>query len=294
MGLLAILAVSFWQSAYDSDTLERGRNFYGTIATEESELAQGTVVRMYHGNTVHGWQWKDEARRQIPLTYYGGNSGIGQAIASKAAHQDSQNIGVIGLGTGTLAATLRPTDTMTIYEINPQVVDHAERYFTYLQDARDRGADLKLKHGDARLVLESELRSNEINPYDILTVDAFSSDSIPAHLLTNECLQIYLEHLKQDGILAFHITNRYLNLEPVIGALAEANGLFGTTCSFRNPNGAEFDPETGEMSCTWILLSRDKNVLDRMEGKHMTKLNFDSSRRIWTDDYSNVMSTWKF
>ena len=146
-GLAAILILSVWQEATNPEVIARGRNFYGTILTAHSELSGGETIRMSHGNTVHGWQWTDEDRRRIPLTYYGENSGIGKLIAAHQAGKESVHIGAIGLGGGTLAATLRPTDSMIYYEINPQVADHAEQYFTYLSDARERGAVADVRLG---------------------------------------------------------------------------------------------------------------------------------------------------
>ncbi len=293
-GLAAILAISVWQDATDSDVIARGRNFYGTIVTARDDLQGGEVTRMSHGNTVHGWQWTDAEKRLIPLTYYGENSGIGQLIAAQQAEKKSIRVGAIGLGGGTLAATLRPTDSMIYYEINPQVADHAEEHFTYLSDARQRGAVADVRLGDARLVLEAESHSNQAGDYDILVVDAFSSDSIPVHLMTQECLNIYRQHLTDDGVLAFHITNRFLDLEPVLGQLADHNDL--QSMIYRNypESGDAINGETGETVSFWVLLSKDKSDLrmDLTDAK-LQPVRFNRESRLWTDDYTNILSVFQ-
>ena len=298
-GLLAILSVSVFNQYTDADCLQRGRNFYGTIATKNAELSGGDVVKMFHGNTVHGWQWKDEARRQTALTYYGKSSGLGRLFADRQDKAAELNIGAIGLGAGTMAASLRATDSMTYYEINPQVVEHAEKYFTYLSDARTRGANVDIRLGDARLVLNQESRTDRetgSSRYDILVVDAFSSDAIPAHLLTNECVQLYLDRVKSDGAIAVHISNRFLNLAPVLAKLCEANDLFGYVYCFDEiENGQAFDPMTGETASLWILIARDKSSLpDLGEDHHAHTLRASPENRLWTDDYSNVLSAFNF
>lgn len=293
-GLAAILALSVWHEATDPEVIARGRNFYGTILTAHSELSGGDTIRMSYGNTVHGWQWTDEDRRRVPLTYYGENSGIGKLIAAQQENRDSVRIGAIGLGGGTLAATLRPTDSMIYYEINPHVVEHAEEHFTYLSDARERGAVADVRLGDARLVLENELRSDNAGSYDILVIDAFSSDSIPVHLMTQECLQIYLGHLAEDGVLAFHITNRFLNLEPVLGRLAEKNDLAGKIYRHYPESGLATDGETGETVSFWVLLANDPADIGISQADEtLQALEFDPESRPWTDDYTNILSVFQ-
>ena len=293
-GLFAIFCVSVWDKQCDTDTLERGRNFYGTIATADESLAAGDVRKMFHGNTVHGWQWRDEDRRREPLAYYGPSSGVNKLIVNRAAEKPNLNIGAIGLGAGTLAAVVRPSDSITFYEINPQVLDHAERHFTYLSDARERGADAEVRLGDARLVLEAETRSEQPGNYDILVVDAFSSDSIPAHLITDECMKIYLDHLRPDGVIAFHITNRYLDLEPVLAILSEENGLAARSYHFRDVrDDGSIDQRTGETMSSWVLIARDEASLDGLrEVPHLKPMRQNDQFRLWTDDYSNVISAF--
>lgn len=293
-GLFAIFCVSVWNQQCDSNTLERSRNFYGTIATADESLAAGDVRKMFHGNTVHGWQWMDENRRREPLAYYGPSSGVNKLIVNRAAEKTNLHIGAIGLGAGTLAAVVRPSDSITFYEINPQVLDHAERHFTYLSDARQRGADAEVRLGDARLVLEAETRSEQPGNYDILVVDAFSSDSIPAHLITDECMKIYLDHLRPDGVIAFHITNRYLDLEPVLAILSDENKLAARSYQFQDVrDDGSIDQRTGETMSTWVLIARDAASLDGLSDvPHLRPIRRNDDFRLWTDDYSNVISAF--
>lgn len=293
-GLLAIFSVSVWDKQFDTQTLERGRNFYGTIATADESLAAGDVRKMFHGNTVHGWQWMDEDRRREPLAYYGPSSGVNKLIVNRAAEKTNLNIGAIGLGAGTLAAVVRPSDSITFYEINPQVLDHAERHFTYLSDARKRGADAEVRLGDARLVLEAETRDEQPGNYDILVVDAFSSDSIPAHLITDECMKVYLDHLRPDGVIAFHITNRYLDLEPVLAILSDENGLTARSYQFQDVrDDGSIDQRTGETMSSWILIARDAASLDGLRDvPYLRPMRRNDDFRMWTDDYSNVISAF--
>lgn len=299
VGLGAILLVSVWKKSTDDNVLERGRNFYGTIATARETLKGGEVVRMFHGNTIHGWQWTDEARRGVPLTYYGEHSGVGQLIQMRqAASAKPLRIGAVGLGAGSMAAWLRPVDTMIYYEINPQVVDHAERHFTYLSDARQRGATATVRVGDARLVLENELRNACEPKYDLLIVDAFSSDAIPVHLITDEACDIYRSMVAEDGVVAFHITNRFLNLEPVLAKLAEESKWSGYRYDyFKLDNGAAFDEKTGETVSSWVFLSANQQALGSLASDPCLRpLVGKPEQRIWTDDYSNLLSVfeWRF
>lgn len=296
LGLAAILLVSVGHGMMDRSTLERGRNFYGTIRTAREQLAGGEVVKMYHGNTVHGWQWTAAGRREIPLTYYGKSSGVGRLIAQRQSAAGSPlRIGAVGLGAGTLAAAMLPGESLTYYEINPQVLDHAERHFTYLADARLRGAEVSTRLGDARLVLEAEARAGSSGHYDILVVDAFSSDSIPVHLITQECLGEYLRHVTEDGVLAFHITNRYLDLEPVLAALAQSCGLAARVHHHRDiPGGAAIDELTGETTSSWLLLARDGSLIRNLGESCRVSTGADASfPRVWTDDYSNVLGAFQ-
>ncbi len=295
-GLVAIFLVSVWNQYSDANCLQRDRNFYGTLATTNDQLIGGDVVKMWHGNTVHGTQWKDEARRRTPLTYYGKSSGVGRLLAVRQQNNEKLDIGAVGLGAGTLAAVLRPADAMRYYEINPQVVEHAEKYFTFLGDARERGANLDIELGDARLVLEKERREGTAIPYDVLVVDAFSSDSIPAHLITNECFQLYLSRIKAGGVVAMHISNRFLDLRPALAKLCEANGVVGYSYCFVDIKDDQgFDEKSGETASLWVLIANESSYLEDLHGDpNLSPLRPNPADRLWTDDYSNVLSAFNF
>ena len=197
---------------------ERGyrlaRSFYGQLAVrDEGEPGARDAARtLVHGGTIHGTQWLDPAVRRAPTTYYCPTSGVGRALA-KLPEDRPRRVGVIGLGTGTLLTYGHRGDAFRVYEINPQVLRVAETEFTFLADSR---ADVVVLLGDARRTLEQEAPQE----FDLLAVDAFSGDAIPAHLLTREAIELYLRHLAPEGILAVHVSNHFVNLQPVLAAAA--------------------------------------------------------------------------
>jgi hypothetical protein len=293
IGLAAMLLVSVWNRSTDDRVLHQDRNFYGTLASNRDTLGSHTVLKMVHGNTVHGCQWQDESKRNVPLTYYGSNSGISQLIhACQSIKERPLRIGAIGLGAGSLAAWCRPGDIIVYYEINPLVVDHAEKYFHYLKDARANGVQVDVRIGDARLLLESEVQDADSKPYDLLIVDAFSSDSIPVHLITQEACSVYRQSLTTDGVMSFHISNRFLDLEPVLAALARQASWLGFRYDFRDNFGNKgIDEQSGETASSWGVLARQTANLGAMaDDKKLRPLKEGSDHRIWTDDYSNLLS----
>jgi spermidine synthase len=233
-----------------------------------------------HGTITHGKQFLDPARRQWPTTYYGETSGVGRAIEAMRS-RGSVRIGVIGLGAGTLVAYGRPGDAVRVYEINPQVVDLALKEFTYLGDTK---AQLDVILGDARLSLESE----PPQAFDVLAVDAFSSDSIPVHLLTAEAFQAYFRHLKPDGILAVHISNRYLDLRPV---LKEAAAKLGKEARLVDDDSND---EKGTYGTTWVLFADSAAAFEQPPlAAAIEALTAERSIRLWTDDFSDLYAILK-
>jgi SAM-dependent methyltransferase len=178
-----------------------------------TEAASRTLV---HGGTIHGTQWQADTRRRQPTTYYCETSGVGRALELLPTDR-GRRIGVVGLGAGTLVTYGRPGDVFRVYEINPLVIRLAETEFTFL---RESAAEVAVLLGDARRRLEGE----PPQAFDLLAVDAFSGDSIPAHLLTQEALALYARHLAPAGILAIHVSNRYVNFDPVLAAGARGLG----------------------------------------------------------------------
>ena len=256
------------------------RNFYGQLRVSDEgdprtdEDAHRTLI---HGSINHGEQMLREEYRYRPVTYFCPDSGIGRAMRSLEGAP--RRIGILGLGCGTLAAYGKAGDTIRIYEINPLVLDLAQREFTYL---RDTPAKVEVALGDGRLSLDSESSQQ----FDILVMDAFSGDSVPVHLVTREAFAIYFRHLKPGGILAVNVTNTYLNLAPV---MARAAAAFGKVALYYDFQGEESDFLC--FSCSWTLVM-DRSTADRHPDlyRKAVLLRPNSRFRTWTDDFSNLYS----
>jgi SAM-dependent methyltransferase len=269
--------------------LSSSRNFYGVLQVTEynKEDPDNLYYVLCHGRIMHGSQYAAAPRRYRPTTYYGEKSGVGLAVLHRCPRPGRAKVGVVGLGTGTIAVHGRPGDTYRFYEINPAVEQLARTQFTYLSDSRAR---CEVVMGDARLSLERE----PPQAYDVLALDAFSSDAIPVHLLTEEAFAIYLRHLKPEGVLAVHISNRFLDLEPVVLGLADRLNLGAAVISVSEDE--EYDEEgevvdQGLCSSTWVLVTRDKEFLDRepIRAAATPPAETSSARIVWTDDYSNLL-----
>lgn len=202
-------------------SLETVRNFYGVVTVQEdADEAGGAWRTLYHGSIIHGYQYMAPEWRNEPLSYYGNETGIGRALLSLKDRPDAR-VGVVGMGTGTVAAYGRKGHTFRFYDINPEIVRIARQHFYFLEEMEKRGGTVEIALGDARLTLERE----EPQRFDLMLLDAFSGDAVPVHLLTREAFEIYLRHLKPDGIIAVHVSNRYLILAPVIERLAASLNL---------------------------------------------------------------------
>jgi spermidine synthase len=230
-----------------------------------------------NGTIQHGMQYfGTDALRHTPTTYYAEDSGVGLALRLCCVGR-ARNIGVIGLGAGTLAAYGRPGDHLRFYEINPAVAPIAENVFTYI---RDSYAQNSIVPGDGRLSLLHE----EPQRFDVLVVDAFSGDAIPLHLLTTQAVALYRKHLAPGGILAFHISNQHVNLEPPIALLAQATGM----TAMRVATGPK--DEIGEFGATWMLLSDNAAFFALPEvAQHAKPAAIKPGLKLWTDDYSSLL-----
>jgi hypothetical protein len=259
------------------------RNFYGVLKVRDDGnpvFDEDASRKLIHGIINHGQQMLREEYRREPVTYFCPDSGIGRAM--RASERAPRRIGILGLGCGTLAAYGRPGDTLRIYEINSQVLDIARRDFTYL---RDTAAQVEVAMGDGRLVLESEPPQH----FDVLVMDAFSGDSVPVHLITREAFQMYFRHLKPNGILAVNITNKYLDLRPVMERAADALGKIALVYRYEPP-----DDNFLCFSCTWaLIMSRATAAAHPDLSGHGVELHPDRPFRIWTDDFSNMYSILK-
>src|SRR5262245_15923055 len=262
-----------------SDVVSMGRDFYGVLRVRQYGNAHdpGTLERrLIHGSILHGQQFLDDDLRRLPTSYYVPTSGIGRLLGSlddRAIH-----VGVVGLGAGTIAAYGKPGDRYTFFEIDPAVADVAQEHFTFLADSP---AAIDVRLGDGRLQLQRDAALR----FDALAVDAFSGDSIPVHLLTREAVALYLERLTPDGVIALHVSNRYLDLRPVVLRIAQELEL--QLAWVEDPLYKDDGPE--KASSDWILLARHRTVLDRALIREGTRaLPVLQAGRPWTDDYSNI------
>jgi len=265
------------------DHLLAERNFYGVIRVKDLE---GRANAMVHGMTIHGLQFHDDPRR--PSTYYVEDSGVGLLLLNHPKRGHDMRVGVLGLGAGVLAAYGEPTDQYRFYEINDIVIRLAKGeggYFTFLEDSR---ANVEVIPGDARLSLENELSIGQPQNFDVLVLDTFSSDSIPVHLVTREAFQLYLQHLDEGGVIAAHISNRHLDLQPVFWQVAKEFGL--------NMIRIDKAPKIeGEFPSIWVLLSRDPAMLDlpALKSRALDLTGYETTLPLWTDDYSNLFQILK-
>lgn len=350
LGVGAIFLAGAVNSTESSYVIHQDRSFFGVLKVEKRNpyemfprLNDGTVYhRLLHGTTLHGMQRADnypllllpltasnpfeaaafrvygksenEEQRMDALTYYHRTGPVGQIYSIYCASGTKANSGFIGLGTGTMATYLEPQQHGDIYEIDKKVVDIASNpvYFSYLPERAGR-YDIKL--GDARL----KLKDASDHSYNLIVVDAFSSDAIPVHLITKEAIQLYFEKLREDGVLAVHISNRHLSLGPVLGNIVRELGLAGLD-EYDNDEGPP-----GKNSSDWVLIARNRAVLqpviDRRESARRTveanavlgmgsgsilmpvpfaryalwdNLEDDRAQRIWTDDFSNIVQVLRW
>jgi hypothetical protein len=296
----------FWYSAhaFRSKSVYMSRNLYGVLTVFHfdpmrfvgSNLPDPrfSELRMVHGATDHGSQFQQAGRRRVPTTYYAPNSGIGLLLANlpirNSANPEERNmrLGVVGLGVGTLAAYGEAGDYIRFYEINPDVIRLAEgpeALFTFIKDSP---AHIETALGDGRVSLERELASGHSQNFDVLVLDAFSSDSIPVHLLTREAMAVYLHHLRGPrSILAFHITNRTLDLRPVLAGLAHEYKLQLIQVHSNDP-----DNDMGHAS-DWVLMAADGRGFNVPVLLQRAALVEAPDPPLWTDDYSNLWQVLK-
>ena len=290
VALVANLAFGIQQEMAQARVI--GRNFYGTLRVIDLTppkivLIEGKSVRslepepgerkLMHGTIDHGLQFLgDLERRRQPTSYYGPNSGVGLALR-EAEGRGSIQVGVIGLGPGTLATYGRPGDHYTFYEINPLVIQLARTEFSFLHDCL---AGISIVQGDARLTLERQSPQG----FDLLAIDAFSGDAIPVHLLTREAFALYFRQLRPDGVVAVNVSNRYVNLQPVV--LRAAESLDKQAVVIVNAE----DEERAISRATWVLMSGRRTFFDSEFIKQASAPPRQiAGLRVWTDDYSNLL-----
>jgi len=283
---LVPLATFLWRQVHhpDPDRIFTTRTFYGvlTVYEHQRDAPKAHHLVLQHGRITHGLQFVDPEERKQPVSYYGAESGVG--LAFEALPPGPRHIGVVGLGTGTLAAYGRPGDLVRIYEINPEVERIATSRFTYLRDCQ---AKVEVVLGDARLSMEREPPQQ----FDLLALDAFSSDAIPVHLLTREAFETYERHLKPGGVIAVHISNHFLDLEPVVLNVAQHFKFYFAIIDYD-----ENDDDWWEYSSTWVLLTHDGSLLDDPGICAATAANVPPAKPrlpLWTDDFSSLFAILK-
>jgi SAM-dependent methyltransferase len=257
---------------YDS-TIVTARNFYGVLRVQETGADVSRHRSLIHGTIMHGLQYLAPPFNRRATSYYTVTSGIGRLLDTLHPRKEPLRVGVIGLGTGTLAVYGTPGDLYRFYDINPAVVSIARQDFTYLAQSEAR---IETPLGDARLTLEPSA------DLDLLAIDAFSSDAIPVHLITSEALALYARHLKPGGVVAFHVTNRFLDLVPVVRALADANGMQAVWIH------DEGDDSLASRS-DWVLVSANRSLLAQARiADAASEIEARPDWRLWTDDFNNL------
>ena len=258
-------------------SLHAERTFFGVLHVSQGEHREHVLM---HGITIHGYQRFGPGRRDDPLSYYTREGPIGQVFAARRARLDE--VAVIGLGAGSIAAYGRAGDRYTFYEIDPAVARIASdrRLFTFLADSK---ADVRIIVGDGRL----ELGRARPRVHDLIVLDAFSSDAVPVHLLTRQAVDLYLRKLAPGGIVALHISNMHLDLEPVVAGVARSLGLAGLSQSHAVTRAQQ---EQGATPSQWVVLARDKSAFGGLaRDSRWHALSADEDQPVWTDEYSNVL-----
>jgi hypothetical protein len=278
IGMVVVFAGNV--SAFREDSLTLRRSFYGSLRVVQSKHAGERQTRtLFHGTIEHGAQFVLPPLRFRPTTYYGSDSGIG--IVLRECFTGPKRVAVIGLGVGTIAAYGRPGDTFRFYEINRQVEQIATTLFFYLRESHAR---TEIVTGDARLSLEQEHGP----VFDVLAIDAFSGDAVPVHLITREALQLYIRRLSPNGVVAFHVSNDYLDLASVVVRLAQDAG-YGYVLVRNHDNEDDL-----VLASDWVLVTRNKDVLENASVKvHAAPVVLRPKTRIWTDDYNNLLQILK-
>lgn len=279
-----ILLVNVRAEVMSPNTTLTRRTFFGHYRVYVNGVGGGYSV-LGHGSTLHGAQSLTRELTGEPLTYYVRNGPLGDVFATLPLSTRGARVAVVGLGTGTTAAYAQAGQEWTFYEIDPGIVDIARdrRYFTYLRNAE---APVRIVLGDARLSLARAPRG----AYDLILLDAFSSDAVPVHLLTREALGTYLERLAPGGRIAFHVSNRYLDLESVIGDLARERGLAVTVGS-----GPKSQPDRYVQWSTWVVVARTERDLFGLDNPPRWRApKLRQGARPWTDDYSSVLGVFRW
>ena len=281
----AIVALLIGQVHNDrKNAIAQVRNFYGALRVTQALQPPftGFTRTLVHGTIIHGTQIFTDQLRTTPTSYYAHDSGVGLAL-DLCCGARPRRVGVIGLGAGTLAAYGRKGDVFRFYDINPLVEPIARNAFSYL---RESAATIEVVPGDARLSMAAE----EPQHYDVIVVDAFSGDAVPVHLLTSQAIEVYRRHLVPGGIMAFHVSNHFLDLAPVVKQEADHAGLHALFISVR-----EDDDDTGEFGSDWVVVTANEAFLSQKDvSESESTIAPKRGLRLWTDDYNSVLPLLKW
>jgi hypothetical protein len=283
VSLVWLLAFNKLNNQYQQYDIAKARNFYGILTVKD--IAEGNVHerRLIDGTTSHGSQSLPLSKSTVPLSYYRPGTGA-QLVLEQLSSDNKLQVGIIGLGVGALAAYGRSGDHYTFYELNPLVSDFAYKYFSYLDSSQ---AEVEVKLGDARVSLQHELDLGQNNGFDLLIIDAFSGDLIPTHLMTHEAFLLYQQHIKTQGVMALHISNRHLSLLPVI--IQHSITLDMQVMLFETPgNGNEHDAQ-------WVVLTNNSRITQspNLIYKQSVISKEQYKKVLWTDDYSSLLPILK-
>lgn len=279
LGLCAVMLASMYSTVDTGRTLYVARNFFGTIRVT-TDKTDG-VNNFYSGNTVHGRQFVDQSRRCEPISYHHEHGPLGQVMAVFNASPPSTRVAVVGLGVGAMAPYSKPDQQWTFYEINPDVISLARNseYFTYMQNCAS--GSVNVVEGDARLSLQNAPESH----FGLIVLDAFSSDAIPVHLITQQALDLYLSKLAPGGILAFNASSRSLNLNPILADLAASRNLICIAFDDTKPDSVE-----GKDPSHWVVMARSPEEISYLSiNSQWQRLNGSKGARVWSDDFSNIL-----
>ncbi len=283
LALGAVMLASVVYSETRNRTLHAERNFFGTLSVRVDP--ESATRMLYHGNTIHGRQFIDQKLQREPLSYFHREGPLGQIFEAFNSNAASANVAVVGLGAGSMACYALPDQQWTFYEINPAVVRIARtpEYFTYLEKCAT--ASTRIVLGDARL----QLQNAPDNHYGLIVLDAFNSDAIPIHLMTEEAIALYTSKLANGGMVAFHVSNRSLKLDTVLAELAKRNGA---TC--RSFADGEHNPFTGKDPSEWVVMARPSPAFDSLAKDPRWRLVEGRNESAWTDDFSNILGVFRW
>ena len=287
LGLAAIFLASALHGGQFGRVFEVERSSYGVhrVSTDTT----GRFHQLFHGSTLHGMQSLDQRRSREPLAYYHHTGPIGQVFAALGGRDSLHHVALVGLGVGSTACYGEPQQEFTFYEIDPTVerIARDPRYFTFLRDCPPK---VQVVLGDARLSLENA----KDREFGLIVLDAFSGDAIPMHLLTREAVQLYLAKTTEDGVLAFHISSRFLDLRPVLAGLARDAGL---VCYLEEDMKlSEADKASGKFASIWAVMARQQSDLGALlEDPRWISLSAWPDAKLWTDDFSSILGIirWK-